>query len=202
MSKHDWTLMYAMHNALRRELEHLAKVAAREDGDPRRILADAPGWELFKKALHAHHTAEDEALWPVMRDTLAGRPDDLALLDAMEAEHARIDPVIEAIDGGTEPLGDLVEALAAGLTAHLKHEEDEALPLMDEVVTPEQLMNFGQAHAAGIGPDAPRVFPWLLDGVSAETVATTLAPVPEPVRAAFENEWRPAYEALNRWNTP
>ncbi|TMQ90493.1 hemerythrin domain-containing protein [Actinomadura soli] len=202
MAKHDLTLMYAMHNALRRELEHLAKLAAREDEDPRRLLADAPGWELFKKALHAHHTAEDEVLWPVMREALAGRPGDLALLDAMEAEHARIDPVIEAIDAGSEPLDVLVAALTTGLTAHLKHEEDAALPLMDEAVTPEQLVAFGQAHAAGIGPDAPRILPWLVEGADAGTVAATLAPLPEPARAAFENEWRPAYEALNRWNTP
>ncbi|RFS81815.1 hemerythrin domain-containing protein [Actinomadura spongiicola] len=202
MPNHDWTLMYAMHNALRRELEHLAKLAAREDDDPRRILAGAPGWELFTKALHAHHTAEDETLWPVMRDALAGRPDDLALLDAMEAEHAAIDPVIEAIDTGNEPLGDLVGALTEGLTAHLRHEEDKALPLMDEVVTAEQLARFGQAHATKIGPDASRILPWMLDGAAPATVAAALAPLPPPARAAFENEWRPAYEALNRWNTP
>ncbi|WUI01136.1 hemerythrin domain-containing protein [Spirillospora sp. NBC_00431] len=202
MTKHDMTLMYAMHDALRRELEHLAKLAAREDDDPRAILAGAPGWELFKTALHAHHTAEDEALWPVMREALAARPDAIALLDAMEAEHAAIDPIIEAIDNGTQPLDKMVDALAAGLDAHLKHEEDEALPLMDEAVTAEQMAGFGQAHAAKIGPDAPRVFPWLVDGADAKTVETALAPLPPPVRAAFENEWRPAYEALNRWNTP
>jgi iron-sulfur cluster repair protein YtfE (RIC family) len=196
------TLMYAMHNALRRELEHLAKLAAREDGDPRRILADAPGWELFKKALHAHHSAEDEALWPVMREALAGRPDDLALLDAMEAEHAGIDPVIDAIDGGTEPLGDLVGTLTRALTAHLEHEEDDAIPLMDEAVTVEQMAAFGQAHAARVGPDGPQIIPWLLDGADAETTARTLAVLPPPVRAAYENEWRPAFAALNRWNTP
>ncbi|GAA4231584.1 hypothetical protein GCM10022254_29160 [Actinomadura meridiana] len=201
MTKHDMTLMYAMHDALRRELEHLAKLAARKDGDPRQILADAPGWELFKKALHAHHTAEDDALWPVMRETLAGRPDDLALLDAMEAEHARIDPVIEAMDTGVEPLGDLVGTLTSGLTVHLKHEEDDAIPLMHEVVTPEQMAAFGQAHAAQVGPDGPRIIPWLLEGADAATTATTLAVLPEPVRALYEAEWRPAYAALNRWNT-
>jgi hypothetical protein len=54
--QYDLTLMYAMHNALRRELEHLARVTARTDDDPRRILASAAGWEIFKKALHVHHT--------------------------------------------------------------------------------------------------------------------------------------------------
>ncbi len=64
---YDWTAMYVMHNALRRELEHLAKVATHDDDEAHRILAEAPGWDLFKTALHIHHTAEDEALWPPMR---------------------------------------------------------------------------------------------------------------------------------------
>lgn len=200
MAKYDWTAMYVMHDALRRELEHLAKVAAREDGEARRVLAEAPGWDLFKTALHVHHTAEDEALWPAMRAGLAGDPDGLALMDAMEAEHAAIDPAIEAIDAGTEPLGGLVETLAAGLTAHLRHEEDDAIPLLDATLTPEQFAHFGQVHGARLGPNGPRVIPWLLDGVDPERAASMLALLPEPARAAYENDWRPAYASLNRWD--
>ncbi|WP_433463734.1 hemerythrin domain-containing protein [Spirillospora sp. CA-128828] len=201
MTNFDMTLMYAMHNALRRELEHLAKATAREDDDPRRVLAAAAGWELFKISLHAHHTAEDEALWPVLRETLADRPDDLALLDAMEAEHAAIDPLIEAIDTGTEPMGELVDALATNLTTHLAHEEKEALPLMDVTLTLEQFQHFGQVHAVRVGPNGPRVFPWLLDGADGATEAALLAVLPAPARAAFEAEWQPAYKALTRWPT-
>jgi iron-sulfur cluster repair protein YtfE (RIC family) len=199
VSNYDMTLMYVMHNALRRELEHLAKVTAREDDDPHRVLAAAAGWELFKKSLHAHHTAEDEALWPVLRETLADRPDDLALLDAMEAEHAAIDPVIEAIDTGTGPVGELVDALAANLTAHLAHEEKEALPLMDATLTLEQFQHFGQVHGARVGPDGPRVIPWMLDGADDATLAAALSTVPEPVRDAYASQWRPAYEAMTLW---
>jgi hypothetical protein len=53
---------------------------------------------MFKRILHIHHSAEDEALWPAMRQSPADRPDDLALLDAREAEHAAIDPLIETIE--------------------------------------------------------------------------------------------------------
>ncbi|MFA1538535.1 hemerythrin domain-containing protein [Actinomadura monticuli] len=200
MAKYDWTAMYVMHDALRRELEHLAKVAAREDREARRILAEAPGWDLFKTALHVHHTAEDEALWPPMRAALAGRPDGLALMDAMEAEHAAIDPAIEAIDAGAEPLGALVDGLTAALTAHLRHEEDEALPLIDATLTPEHIAAFGRVHGAKLGPDGPRVIPWLLDGADPERAAAVLAVLPEPARAAYENAWRPAYAALDRWD--
>jgi hypothetical protein len=200
MPKYDWTAMYVMHNALRRELEQLAKVAARPDGEARRVLAEAPGWDLFKTALHIHHTAEDEALWPPMREALADRPDGLALMDAMEAEHAAIDPAIEAIDAGAEPLGPLAERLADALTAHLKHEEEAALPLIDEVLPPERFADFGQVHARKIGPDGPRVIPWLLDGADPDLAAKMLALLPEQARAAYETAWRPAYESLTLWN--
>lgn len=96
--KLDMTAMYAAHDALRRELELLARTAARVDDDSRRILGTAVGWELFKKSLHVHDTAEYDALWPLIREAAADHPDDLALLAAMEAEREAIDPLIDAID--------------------------------------------------------------------------------------------------------
>jgi iron-sulfur cluster repair protein YtfE (RIC family) len=207
MSELTMTAMYAFHDALRRELRHIADVTARPDDDPRHILATAVGWELFKKALHVHHTAEDEALWPIMREALAGRPDDLALLDAMEAEHAAVDPVIEAIDvaladreSGPARLGDLAATLATVLGGHLDHEEVEALPLIEVTVTEAQWQHFGQIGAQRLGADGPRIVPWMLDGASEATIATMLAPMPEPVRAAYADEWRPAYKALDLWD--
>ncbi|NVI85961.1 hemerythrin domain-containing protein [Actinomadura sp. BRA 177] len=198
---YDWTAMYVMHNALRRELEHLAKVATHDDDEAHRILAEAPGWDLFKTALHIHHTAEDEALWPPMRKALANNPDALALMDAMEAEHAAIDPAIEAIDAGKEPLSALVDTLTTALTTHLSHEEEAALPLIDETLTPDQIATFGQVHGAKLGPNAPRVIPWLLDGADDQSAATMLAVLPEPARTAYETTWHPTYTSLNRWPT-
>jgi iron-sulfur cluster repair protein YtfE (RIC family) len=204
----DMTAMHAMHRALRRELEYLAKIAARADDDPRQILVNAAGWEMFKKALHVHHGAEDEALWPPMRQALADRPDDLALLDAMEAEHAAIDPLIETIDAaltdreaGPERLAATIDELVSALTAHLKHEEDQTLPLVDATVTLQQWQHFGQVHGARTGPDAPRLTPWILDGADEQTTATILGFLPDPVRAAYRDQWQPAYAALDRWNT-
>lgn len=203
----DLTAMYATHNALRRDLEDIARITAHSNDDPWHILRTAAGWEQFKKILHIHHTSEDDALWPAMRQTLANRPDDLALLDAMEAEHAAIDPVIEAIDAaltdrdtGPQRLGDLTDALATNLNRHLEHEERETLPLIDATVTLQQWQHFGQVGASRIGPDTPWVVPWLLEGASEETIATMLAAIPEAVRQTYHNEWRPAYAALDRWN--
>jgi iron-sulfur cluster repair protein YtfE (RIC family) len=92
----DMTYMYVFHDALRRDLERIARFTARGSDDPSRMLRSAAGWEMFKKYLRIHHQAEDDAVWPVMYQVLADRPDDLALLDAMEAEHGAIDPLLDA----------------------------------------------------------------------------------------------------------
>ncbi|WP_336212836.1 hemerythrin domain-containing protein [Nonomuraea sp. LPB2021202275-12-8] len=207
MSNLDMTAMYAMHDALRRELTHMARVTAKTGDEPRRILRTAAGWHMFKKSLRIHHTAEDDALWPALRQSLADQQDDLVLLEVMEAEHAAIEPLMGAIDAAlTDPdadrdrLGDLTDALATSLAAHLKHEEDAAIPLIQRTATVQQWAHFGQVHGQRIGPDAPRLIPWLLEGTDEQTVATMLAPLPEPVRAAYVAQWQPAYACLDHWS--
>ncbi|MEV7025953.1 hemerythrin domain-containing protein [Kitasatospora sp. NPDC093558] len=203
----DLTVVWATHDALRRELAHLDRITTSADRDPQRVLATSAGWRMFKQALHAHHTAEDDALWPALRRNLAGRPKELALLAALEAEHVAIRPVIEAVDAAladpqADPLrlGALTDALATGLAGHLEHEENGALPLVQRALTSEQWGRFGHVHAQRIARDAPVLLPWLLDGADEATVAKLLAPLPPATRAACTDEWLPAYLALDRWS--
>jgi hypothetical protein len=203
----DMTMMYAVHDALRRELGRIAAIAARPGDDPRPVLRAAAGWEMFKRYLHIHHTAEDETVWPVLAPLLAGRPDDLALVAAMESEHAAIDPLLGAVDAaladrdyGPQRLGALIDALVTGLSGHLRHEEDEALALIDATLTEEQVGRLGQRQAELIGADAARYLPWLLDGTSPEATAAVLARVPGPARTAYREQWRAAYGDLRLWD--
>ncbi|MEU4697163.1 hemerythrin domain-containing protein [Nonomuraea dietziae] len=202
----DMTMMFAVHDALRRDVERVAKLTARLDDDPRRLLGAALGWELFKGYLRVHHTTEDDMLWPVMERTLAGRPDELALLAAMEAEHALIDPLLASFDEaladqdtGHERLGDLADSLATVLGGHLSHEEREALTVIDLSVSEEEWQRFGQEHGKRIGADAQRYLPWVLDEASEERVSFILGHMPEHIRKAYREEWRAAYVALNTW---
>lgn len=202
----DMSMMYVMHDALRRELERIARATARTDDDPRHILRTAVGWEMFKTYLHAHHTAEDETLWPVMSEILPGRPSDLALLEALEAEHATIDPLLDGIDAaladreqGPRRLGELVDALDTGLRHHLRHEETDGLPLMDDILDPEQWSRLGRRQAEKIGGEVPRYLPWLLDELEPRRAAAIMARMPEQIRTAYHDEWRAAYADLDPW---
>lgn len=191
--KLDMTMMYAFHDALRRDLDAVTQMTARSDG-----------WDLFERFLHVHHDAEDDALWPVLRQALIGQTEDLSLVDEMEAEHAALGPLLEAIDdaldGGTSA-PDARADLAARLQEHLTHEEDEALPVIDRTLNDEQWMQFGEASVARIGPDMPILLPWVLDGADAERTKAVLGSLPEPVQQEYRNEWQPAYAARNWWAT-
>ena len=204
----DMTRMYVMHDALRRELERIARITARTDDDPKHVIRTAVGWELFKSFPHIHHTAEDVALWPVMRQALTDHPDELALLDAMEAEHAAIDPMLRAIDAtladrnsAPDVLAGLTDALAAVLRGHLNHEETETLAVIDATVSPAQWQFLVDEHSRLGAADMPRMTAWVLDGASPEHTAAMLSTVPEPVRLAYRNEWQPAYAAIDLWAT-
>ena len=206
----DLTLMVAFHDAFRRDLAHLSRAASRRPAqldEPARHTAVLAGWELFKTQLHIHHTAEDTDLWPRMRTHLAGRPDELALLQAMQDEHARIDPLLAAVegafadrDGGHQRLGDTVDALASQLYGHLTHEERDALPLLDRTLTPAEWQAFvaDQRRRTGIR-GAAQFFPWLLDGASAEQARAVLGGLPAPLRVVYRRIWQPRYARHDHW---
>jgi iron-sulfur cluster repair protein YtfE (RIC family) len=201
------TMMQAVHAAMRRDLHRLARLAASTAGDdPRIVLRNAVGWEMFKSFLAVHHTSEDMTVWPVVKQAVGDRADDLAVVAAMEKEHAAIDPLLAAVDAAiadsNDPsrLADVIDALAVGLSDHLRHEEASALPLIDRTLTPAQWKAFSDDHRARIGSGANRYLPWLLDEATPEAVAGVLSKIPEPLLRAYETEWLSAYGQLRPWS--
>ena len=53
--KLDMSMMFAIHDALRRELVQVTRIARVPDDNPGPLLRAAMGWELFKKFLTVHH---------------------------------------------------------------------------------------------------------------------------------------------------
>ena len=199
----DFTFMYAAHDAFRRDLRRLAAAAgAGRTADP----AVRAGWATFKNQLHVHHTAEDRWLWPALRDTVT-RADEAGVLDAMEAEHLRINPLLTRVDAslavaGLAGLTENVSALAGALTAHMQHEEDHALPLVEVHLGPGGWAAFGKAAGKSEGlRGAAELFPWMLDGAPADTARRLLGMLPPPARLLYRALWRPGYARTPRWDS-
>jgi Hemerythrin HHE cation binding domain len=217
----DLTIMLAAHNAFRRDLTRLARAAAAADrSDPARRQSVAAGWELFKHELHLHHTAEDEIIWPVLRPRLAHSEHALAVFDAMEEEHERIDPLLAAVDAafarrdpsgapapgqaddwpGEDRLADVIDVLTGTLTGHLAHEERDCLPLIGVALTAAEWrgVGFKMARQNGLS-NGGEMFAWILDGAGREDAAATLGALPPPVRLLYRALWKPRFQKTPRW---
>jgi iron-sulfur cluster repair protein YtfE (RIC family) len=210
----DLTIMLAAHQAFRRDLDRLVRAAAGADlTDPAKSRSVEAGWELFKRELHLHHTAEDELIWPVLRPRLAHSENALSVLDAMEEEHERIDPLLAAVDAafaqsdgadddwpGENRLADVIEVLASTLTGHLTHEERDGLPLIGVALTGAEWRGVGRkiARKNGISSGA-EMFAWMLDGADRQRAAATLGQLPPPLRLLYRAVWKPRFEKTPRW---
>jgi iron-sulfur cluster repair protein YtfE (RIC family) len=155
----DMFMMYVMHHAFRRDLAAFVAAAVATPVQARSTWrALAARWDLFAEVLHHHHSGEDAGLWPVLME----RADDdgQRVLLAMEAEHAEIDPILQACAAGFERLAhhedeDARAALAVRLCAakaslgrHLEHEETEAIAILQQVLTHEEWHAIEQEHFA------------------------------------------------------
>ena len=178
----DMATMYLMHHAFRRDLDAFAEAVRNTPVDDRKtwaLLADR--WELFAEVLHKHHSAEDDLIWPALMSL--GTSDDVAVLEAMEAEHGEIDPLLESCAAGFRRLAqradeDARAALAVRVCAareslrrHLGHEETEAIAILQRLITPEQWDEIEKQ----IGKDttlryAAQVVPWVAHCIPRETL--------------------------------
>lgn len=203
----DLTIMMAAHEALRRDLVGLAH-AAGDAGRAGAARGEAVqrGWAVFQRQLHIHHTAEDELIWPALRQRLAHSDAARSVLDAMEAEHQQIDPVLAAVtramgqpggDGGA--LGDTVDVLTMALHGHLAHEEREALPLIGIALTAAEWRAVGRRIGVQNLRHAPEMFAWMLDGADPEQARAAVGTLPPPARVLYRTVWRPRFARRARW---
>jgi hypothetical protein len=207
--KLDMTVMFTVHDAFRRDLVEIARVAAEGARDPRRRLQSQIGWRLFKKFLVVHHQTEDDALWPVLRNHVKGSPERVSVVDELETEHAAIEPWFRAIDGvqanqdaSGPALVDLVDGLVTSLTAHLAHEESDGLALIDAYLTLEEWQTFARVHGGRVLVDAPTYVPWLLDQAKPSAVENFLSKIPPPLAGGYRQHWAAGYAGLELWGSP
>lgn len=154
----DTNEMVVVHRLFRRESRLLAElIAAVEPGDQARVRVLADHLHDYRSAVHIHHVAEDELLWPKL---LARLDQDADIVLRMEAAHERIasslDRVGTAADAweaapGEQERDALVAALTdqrAILVEHLDDEEAALLPLAAQHLTLAEWEALGEHFAA------------------------------------------------------
>jgi hypothetical protein len=205
----DLTVMIAAHDAFRRDLVNLARAAAAggagAEWDPARRERVGRGWEVFKRQLHFHHTGEDRHIWPKLGERLAHSDSAMSTLQAMEEEHSRVDPLLEAVDAAfADPAGgrlaDTVGELTTTLHSHLAHEERDALPLIGTALTAAEWRGVGLrlGYENGLSGSA-EFFAWTLDGATDARSAEVLGTLPPPLRLVYRLAWKPRYAKVSRW---
>ncbi|MEY9892152.1 iron-sulfur cluster repair protein YtfE (RIC family) [Catenulispora sp. MAP5-51] len=200
----DFTLMYVTHDAFRRDLSKLRRAAAEGRTDS---LGVQVGWANFKRQLHVHHTSEDEALWPRVEAASAGRADAAEILAAMAAEHARLDPLLEAVDAALErrtaepaELAGVVAELETALGGHMKHEEEAALPLIQQVLDPKEWAAFAKAIARKQKLSGAAAYvPWVIDGADDAQRAAFFGAMPAPVKVLNRLFWSSRHHKRHPW---
>ena len=176
------SMMYLMHHAFRRDLAAFSAAARATPATDRDAWAAlARRWGVFAEALHHHHSGEDRAIWPLLLE----RTDDTgrATLRAMEDEHDEIDPILEACAAGFTRLAhhpdeEARTALAVRLAGarerlgeHLRHEETEAIAIIQRVLTAEEWERLEEEE---LKPGIPfssllALVPWAVHEVPAAT---------------------------------
>ena len=200
--KIDFTAMYATHDAFERDLR---RFAAAIGAGRAKAPSVAAGWESFKHQLHIHHTSEDATLWPALRAKVTD-PASIEVLDLMESEHGRIDPLLAAVDAayatpGLDGLTAALDQTTQALTEHMVHEEDLALPLIEEQLTQADWNAFPRysrkINSLGSGLE---FLPWMLDEATPELYQSTMRNIlPPPGRVVYRLVMLPRYRRRGYW---
>jgi hemerythrin-like domain-containing protein len=189
--------MVMVHRVFRREFGMLpAMIRAAAPGD--RARAEVLGDHLrnLTGALHHHHSAEDELLWPVMVGRVGLRAD---LVHRMEAQHHSLDAALQLLDelnprwrstaaaGVRDELAEAVAHVSAALDEHLTDEETELLPLVSEHVTQAEWDALNARGREAIPKNALALvfIGSILEDATPEETRRFLAQLPAPIRLVW-----------------
>ncbi len=156
-----FAVMRSCHRRIEQRMGLLPGIADRLADDNPVIRAEAlavlESVHGFLSTTGIHHTAdEEEDLYPILRET--ADPECLQVLDDLEQEHMRLEPILVAFDRlagrmvETERLDEeaiaglrhLSETLCELYQAHIRHEEGTLFPRAEVLLTPERLARLSQ----------------------------------------------------------
>ena len=195
--------MALIHRLIRRGFEQSRQVLL-DPGATARAGAVAEYIRFHLDALQAHHSTEDELVWPVLYER-ASLSD--ALIRRMEEQHTGVHDAIEQARrelGSWEarPTVDGSEALATSLgtvidrlAEHLAEEERDIVPLIAAHVTQAEWDHLGDVAFSKFTPKQRfTAMGELLEAASPAEAARMMAGLPAPVKVMWRLMGRRRYE--------
>jgi hemerythrin-like domain-containing protein len=190
--------MAILHAAFRRELDNsLRLIHDVEAGDTLRSGTVGRRVAFIVEALHHHHAAEDEVIWPKLIARAATRELDITRMADAHREIAdciaRVRSIVASWSASADPrlavqLVPAVYDFRTRLDEHLADEERNIVPLINDRLTPREWRQF-LARGGRFLVKHPKLglvlAGFVLDGVSPEDKRRFLANVPPPQRIAF-----------------
>lgn len=180
-------------------------VAGVADGDTAHADIVGDHLSMLSGALHAHHEFEDTNLW----DALSQRAPACAFhVGRMKEQHAQMLVHLEALDaalptwratGRAEdavPVVDALDGMNAALAVHLPDEEENIVPVMEQVLTQKEV-DAAAAHGRKATPKG-KAFHQLGAILAAQPdggAEWQRKHLPAPVRLVWRVMGRPRYEA-------
>lgn len=184
----NFTMNTNLHRSFVREVARLRKAVRRVDLTDERARAGlVRRFEFFSGTLHHHHEGEDQYLFGKVR--VRATPEEVVVLDAMEAEHEALNAALTALDEdfhtlGPDSDGDQIAAdfdeLEVVLNNHCAHEERHGVKIIERYITDDDLKQFMKFTRAR--KDSMMVLAWVCDGATPAQVSSTWSMMPSFVR--------------------
>lgn len=187
----DTRIMTIVHNALRRDLGRIHTALSEwpyPDPVQRAAIVDHLTWMI--QFLHKHHHAEDDGLYPLVRERV---PQAAAVLDVMDRDHCAIVATIDGVarscrdyaagDVSRDALRAAVDELAAVMLPHLQCEEEEAMPIVSLCMSKAEWDDWDRRFNLDIRTLSERTFDglWLMDDAAEADRNVVRSLIPRPV---------------------
>ena len=188
--------MALIHRIFRSSFAELARLVPDvRFGDVARVNAVANHLGFTLDGLTAHHTTEDDLVWPVL---LARARPSATLVEQMEAQHRGLHTAIEEVrrladvwraapspDSASE-LATAITGTLGQLTTHLDEEERDVVPLIAEHLSVAEFDHVGEAAFDKFTP-AQRftALGQMLEVASPAEAAAMIAPLPAPIKVLW-----------------
>ena len=195
--------MALIHRVIRRGFEQAKEYVLADGAEDRAgAIAKYIGFQL--DGLHAHHSTEDDLLWPLLLD----RADlSTALVHRMELQHARVHEAVETArhelaawtaeptEATAKSLADALDTISERLTEHLDEEEREVVPLIAVHIAQEEWDHLGQVAFSKFKPQQRfTAMGELLQTARPDEAARMLGGLPPPVRIVWRLFGRRRYQ--------